>query len=201
MPKPSDAKVIPLVRKVTDVDPLSDAALVAACATGDPNALAQLFDRMCDDVARFLGRLAYVDEQDVQDLVHDVFLTAFHAAGTYRRSSSVKTWLLAIAGNLARQKCRKAVRGRAAADKLARELHMPQGSLEGLAVSNNLLEHVVQCIPLLPYDLRVAFLMCDVEELPSAEVASALDIPKGTLYRRLHEARRMLRVLIEAEGV
>ena len=70
MTKDARARIIPFRRKTSNVDPLSDEALVAACATGDPNALAQLFDRLCADVTRFLGRLTYVDTQDVQDLLN-----------------------------------------------------------------------------------------------------------------------------------
>ena len=44
----------------------------------------------------------------------------------------------------------------------------------------------------LPAELRIPFLMVYVEELPGAEVAKALGIPDGTLWRRLYEARQRL---------
>ena len=45
----------------------------------------------------------------------------------------------------------------------------------------------------LPHDLREAFVMCDLEEVAGVDVARALGVREGTLWRRLHEARRALR--------
>jgi RNA polymerase sigma-70 factor (ECF subfamily) len=45
----------------------------------------------------------------------------------------------------------------------------------------------------LPRDQKEAFLLCDVEGLRGTEVARALDLPEGTVWRRLHEARMSLR--------
>jgi RNA polymerase sigma factor (sigma-70 family) len=200
MNRENKARILPFRRKASNVDSLSDEALVAACATGDPHALAHLFERLCDDVTRFLGRLAYVDGQDIQDLVHDVFLAVFRNAASYQRSSGVKTWVLAIAGNIARDRCRKAVRGRSAQEQLIQESpRIEKTSMEHAVIAKDLILRVERNIETLPHDLRVAFVMCDVEELPGVEVACALGIPKGTLYRRLHEARQLLRAAIEGD--
>ncbi|MEZ4224739.1 MAG: sigma-70 family RNA polymerase sigma factor [Polyangiaceae bacterium] len=198
MTRDARAKVIPIRPRASSVDALSDEGLVAACAAGDANALAQLFDRLCDDVTRVLARLAYVDAQDIPDLVNDVFLAVFRAAPSYRKTSAVKTWVLAIASNIARDRCRKATRGRTAMVELAvgAEEH-DRRSLERAVITKELVEKLNAAIPKLPHDLRVAFVMCDVEELPGVEVARVLGIPKGTLYRRLHEARQMLRGFVE----
>ena len=48
----------------------------------------------------------------------------------------------------------------------------------------------------LPHDLRAAFVLCDLEEMPGVEAARALDVRAGTLWRRLHEARRALRAAL-----
>jgi DNA-directed RNA polymerase specialized sigma24 family protein len=41
--------------------------------------------------------------------------------------------------------------------------------------------------------------MVYVEELPGAEVAKALGIPDGTLWRRLYEARQQIRQRLQEE--
>jgi RNA polymerase sigma-70 factor (ECF subfamily) len=46
----------------------------------------------------------------------------------------------------------------------------------------------------------VVYLMCDVEEIPGVEVARTLGLREGTLWRRLHDARRALRASLEREG-
>ena len=49
----------------------------------------------------------------------------------------------------------------------------------------------------LPHDLRLALVMCDLEDISGREAAAVLHIPEGTLYRRVHEARRALGALVE----
>ena len=49
----------------------------------------------------------------------------------------------------------------------------------------------------LPHDLRVVFVMCDLEDVPGAEGARILGLREGTLWRRLHEARKALRAGLE----
>jgi hypothetical protein len=49
----------------------------------------------------------------------------------------------------------------------------------------------------LPHDLRVVYVLCELEDMPGVEAARALDVRPGTLWRRLHEARRALRDAIE----
>jgi RNA polymerase sigma-70 factor (ECF subfamily) len=48
----------------------------------------------------------------------------------------------------------------------------------------------------LPHDLRVAYVLCDLEELSGVD-ARVLGLRAGTLWRRLHDARRALREAID----
>jgi len=49
----------------------------------------------------------------------------------------------------------------------------------------------------LPHELQLTFALCDLEQVPGVEVARVLDIPEGTLWRRLHTARRAVRAAIQ----
>lgn len=115
------AKVIVLPVAARAADELSDEALLAACSTGDRVALGTLFDRHVDAMTRFVRRLGHVDEQDVDDLVHDTFLEVIRVAGTFRGGSSVRTWLFGIASNVARGRLRAAVRLRSARTRVGAE--------------------------------------------------------------------------------
>ena len=52
----------------------------------------------------------------------------------------------------------------------------------------------------LSYKLRVVLVMCDIEGIPGAEAAKSLGIREGTLWRRLHDARKKLSDEIERRG-
>ena len=52
----------------------------------------------------------------------------------------------------------------------------------------------------LSHDLRAAYVLCDLEDVPGVEAARVLGVRAGTLWRRLHEARRALRDAIESPG-
>jgi RNA polymerase sigma-70 factor (ECF subfamily) len=51
----------------------------------------------------------------------------------------------------------------------------------------------------LPTDLRVAFTLCDIEGMRGVDVARALKLPEGTVWRRLHDARLRLRAVLGDE--
>jgi RNA polymerase sigma-70 factor (ECF subfamily) len=53
----------------------------------------------------------------------------------------------------------------------------------------------------LPIEQRVAFVLCEVEEKSSREVAAIAGVPEATVRTRLFHAKRKLRALLEEEGV
>jgi RNA polymerase sigma-70 factor (ECF subfamily) len=181
------ASIVPL-RRVRLAEPSSE-ALVAAMAKGDPAALGSLFDRYHRDVYRFLA--AAVAAIDLDDLVQDTFLAAFKSASRFQQRSSVKTWLFGIGLNLARNHARRARRRTAepliAGLRVARDA--PVEAREQLA-------RMADAISNLPTELRAAYVACVIEDLSGEEAAELLGVAKGTIWRRVHEARELLRLHI-----
>src|SRR5215213_4455015 len=60
--------------------PAGDAALMAAVARGERDALAALYDRHAEVVLALIQRIVR-DQPLAEDLLHDVFLEAWHHAG------------------------------------------------------------------------------------------------------------------------
>jgi RNA polymerase sigma-70 factor (ECF subfamily) len=60
---------------------------------------------------------------------------------------------------------------------------------------------LTRCLDKLTHDHRSAFVLCEVEELSSREVAEVLDVPEGTVRTRLMHAKKKLRAMIEKEGL
>ena len=176
---------------------LSDHALVAACAVGESAALGALFDRYHLDVYRFLRRLAGTDDRDLDDLVQATFLEISRSASRFGGTGAVKTWIFGIANNIARHHVRGEIRRKGLA---ARYAEWPSGAspaLDDVAAARQLLSRMGDALAALPHDLRAVFVLCDLEDVPGAEAARVLGLREGTLWRRLHNARKRLRQLLE----
>jgi RNA polymerase sigma-70 factor (ECF subfamily) len=197
MNTPPEGKVVPFQRKAPWLSEATDQVLVAACAMNDSAAMAELFDRYCDAVHRFLSRVVGAAQADVDDMVHTTFLEALRSVGRFRGQSSVKTWLFGIAANVGRHHIRDQVRRRSFLRAWGEREPAPSRTPDAAAEHRQAVERVGLALSRLPYDLRAAFVLCDLEEMSGADAATALDVRPGTLGRRLFEARRALRAAVE----
>lgn len=175
---------------------ISDEALLAACAVGDSAALGALFDRHHEAVFRLVSRLLRMEAAEIDDIVQTTFLEAWRSAVRYTGKGSVKSFLFGIAANTVRHHVRSARRRR---DAIADWEPPPSTSGPDDALSRaQQVRALAAALDRLPHDLRVAYVLCDLEDLPGVEVARMLDVRAGTLWRRLHDARKALREAIEA---
>lgn len=177
-------------------DARSDEELVAACATGEANALGMLFDRHHLRVFRFVSRLIGSASSDVDDLVQSTFLEVWRASAGFRETGTARGWVLGIAANLVRHRNRGEARRRSALLGLAERPLPPSARPDDDARQSQLVERVRAALETLPHDLRVAFVLCDIEDMPAVEAARILRVPSGTMWRRLHDARKRLRATL-----
>ena len=194
---PMGGQVVPLRRfdeRRTAMSEISDEALLAACGVGDSAALGALFDRHHQAVYRLISRLLYLEPAETDDLVQTTFLTAWKSAAGYGGRGSVKSFLFGIAANTVRRHVRSARRRRDAHAESPAPL--ARGAPDQAAVVAQQLACLRAALDRLPHDLRAAYVMCDLEEMPGVEAARILDVRAGTLWRRLHDARRALRAAI-----
>ncbi len=190
-------KLRPLRRVEGRTDELSDQALVAACATGDSAALGALIDRFHQPVYRFVARLLGSDGNDRDDLVQQTFVELSRSAGRYRKSSSVRVWIFGIAANVARNQIRSITRRRRMETALGSIPLAPASRPDVELERRQLLAQLHVALVELPHPLREAFVLCDLEEVSALEAATILGVRQGTIWRRVHEARRALRAAVE----
>jgi RNA polymerase sigma-70 factor (ECF subfamily) len=191
---------MPVALRSVDIDevPAADADLLAAAAAGDGDALGELFDRYHQDVWRFVSRLA--GGGDVDDLVQETFVAVGRAAARYGGKSGVRSWIFGVAANLVRHHRRAEARRRRLLEVAAVEPEVPGETPHHEATRRELARRLADAVAELPHDLRVPFVMCQIEDIPGAEVASVLGLPEGTLWRRLHQARKTLGAALAARG-
>ncbi len=191
-------RVIPLRRVAGTVEEMSDEAVLAACAAGDSAALGALFDRHHAAVYRFVTRLSAVDPDDVDDLVQNTFLTVMKSAHKFGGRSTVRTWIFGIAVNTVRRHSRGRGRRRRLALAVSAEPTPRSVPIDDVAARRQSLRQLEDALAALPEKLRVCFVMCQLEGVPGPEAARVLGLRSGTLYRRIHEARKQLRAALEA---
>ncbi len=174
-------------------------ALVERLQAADPTAIGEAYDLHHGAVRAFARRLVG-DEHAAEDLVHDVFVALPKAVGRFRGDASLKTFLIAVAVNHARHHVRSASRRRAAVERMAREPEPAGGaSPEHDLRRQRLAVALTRALDGLPLEQRTAFVLCEVEERPSPEVAAIIGVPEGTVRSRLFHAKRKLRAAL-AEG-
>jgi RNA polymerase sigma-70 factor (ECF subfamily) len=190
-------RILPLRRVQGVVTEMSDEALLAACALSDTAALGALYDRFHRPVFQFLMRYFGPGHPDIDDLVQSTFLEVQRSAGGFQGRSSVRAWILGIAANLARHHVRGESRRKVMLSNVATAPPRPSRGPDDHTEQRQLLDRLHQAITELPVELRGPLVLCDMEELPGAEAARVLGLREGTLWRRIHDARKRLREILE----
>ena len=138
---------------------------------------------------------------DAEDLVQDTMLQAYRFFDKFEPGTNCKAWLYKILTNTFINKYRKKVREREVRDQLDHE-EMPSlmsedvatasRDPEGMMVGTLLSDDVKRALESVPYDYRMAVVLCDLEEFSYKEIADIMDCPVGTVMSRLHRGRRLL---------
>jgi RNA polymerase sigma-70 factor (ECF subfamily) len=153
-----------------------------------------LFRAHAGFVAGFLVRLG-IRGQDVDDLVQEVFIVAHRRGGFVEGVGKPTTWLAQISLRVALRRRRVWRRHEA---PLVGEDAVPEPEAKGAnpldaAAATQSLERVQQALDTLDLDHRAVFILFELEGEPCDAIAGGLGIPVGTVYSRLHAARRQFR--------
>lgn len=188
--------IVPLRRVEGAPSEMSDEALLAACATGDNSALGALFDRYSARVYRFVASRSGTRQADLDDLVQKTFLEIFKSSSKFARRSAVSTWIFGIANNVVRHHNRSEGRRRRLLSLAHSEQLTEQKTVAGESQAAKRMA-LSSAISGLPEKLREAFCLVYLQGLPGREAAVIIGCREGTLYKRLHQARHLLRDLLE----
>jgi RNA polymerase sigma-70 factor (ECF subfamily) len=180
----------------------TDEALVARYQRGDVAAFETLLDRHRQGVFRFLLRFVG-DAARAEDLTQDCWMRFIGAAPRWKATGRFKTWLYAVARNVATDAARRAVHrdheplepsaGRRGHDGV----ETAAGPVEGDVLLRAALEHAIAA---LPADQREVFLLREYEGLSFAEVAEVTGALLPTVKSRMRYALESLRSALDGAG-
>lgn len=172
--------------------PTIEESLEARLARGDHDAVVQAYRTHHAAVRAFAQRLVG-DAMIAEDLVHEAFVALPASMKRFRGDCSLKSWIVAIAVRHAQKHVRAAQRRRAAEKRMANEPGEPVPRPDADIERAELARLLTAALDRLPLDQRVAFVLCEVEERTSAEVAAMLDEKDGTIRARVMHAKKKLR--------
>ena len=178
------------------------------------------FERIRPQLRSYILRIT-AHAVDTDDIVQDTWIKASQNMASFQGNSSLKTWLFAIASNLAKDNlrlkkrwtedctdiCKQAALGNRAFFEEAMNIRMTsqQGNFE-------IREHITFCFTCisksLPLEQQVALLLKEVYEFKVKEIAEIMDVSEAMGKYYLHVGRsKMVEIfdrrcaLINKEGV
>lgn len=153
-----------------------------------PCSFEAVYEEYFDFVWRTLRRLG-VQDAHLDDAVQDVFIVVYRRLSDFRGHSSLKTWLFGIVLRVARTHRRTAVRrGAELLGDREPDCTAP-GPAEATehAQGRELLRRILDG---LDEQKRVVFVLAELEQMSTPEIAAALGVNVNTVYSRLRAARR-----------
>jgi RNA polymerase sigma-70 factor (ECF subfamily) len=153
---------------------------------------AALFRDHASFVAGFLVRLG-VPTADLDDAVQEVFVVAHRRGGYVPGPAQPRSWLGAIALRIAQanRRTRGSRNQRESLDGESVELAASGASELGDGLdARRSVELVQRALDTLPDEHRAAFLLYELEGETCESIAVVWNVPIGTVYSRLHNARR-----------
>jgi RNA polymerase sigma factor (sigma-70 family) len=169
-----------------------DADVLGRVGRGDVGALGELYDRHASALLGFATRCT--NAQDAEDLVQATFVRAARSAARFDgRHASARSWLFGITAHLVQERRRSFAR-------LARALlRLDVSGVTRTSTSQPDEERndLRKGLDRLTESKRVVLLLAEVEGFTCEEIASMLAVPVGTVWTRLHHARREMRAFYE----
>jgi len=155
-------------------------------------------DFVCLTLQRFGVR-----EVDIEDQLQEVFVVVHRRLHTFDGASKMRTWLFGICMRVSAGYRKRAFRrhersgadGRTGGD-LLETVATTEASPEEAVLANEQRERLVLVLDSMDLEARGLFVMFEIDEVPCDEIAEMLGVPTGTVYSRLHAARKVFQAAV-----
>ena len=140
-----------------------------------------------------------VRDRDLEDALQEVFIVVHRRLDSYDGVSKITTWLYGIAMRVAAAFRRRAhVRREQAVEEVPEpdDEHLTPEELASRKQARATLDTILDGMDL---DRRAVFVMFEIEEMSCEEIAGVVGVPVGTVYSRLHKARKEFATAVEKQ--
>jgi RNA polymerase sigma-70 factor (ECF subfamily) len=169
------------------LDHHADRWLVEKAHAGDVDAYEVLVRRHRDRIYRIALRMLG-DPHDAEDVAQDVVIQLWTALSGFVGASTFTTWLYRIVVN----RCLNHIRQRRVTRPVLDSDPPPAAGAEETALARQRAAATMRAIAALAPELRVVFVLVQMEGLSYREVAAITKLSEGAVRGRLHRARVQL---------
>jgi RNA polymerase sigma-70 factor, ECF subfamily len=181
--------------RVTEQNSWTDEEIIDR-VIGGQTALYELLVRRYNQKLYRAVRAVLREDSEAEDAMQEAYVRAYQNLRKFERRASFGTWLTRIGVNeaIARLKSRQKSETEfndetVESEAVDTKTNDPENEMAQSEVRSLLEEAILR----LPLDYRTVVMMREVEEMSTAETASALDLSEEAVKVRLHRARAMLR--------
>lgn len=176
---------------------MEDAEAVARLKRGDIGGLEALVRRYHTQAAQ-AAYLIVGDWARAEDVAQTAFVTAYERISTFDSARPFKPWFLrsVVYSALKVAHARRDVSFEMHSESGTGEIPSPEPGVAEMLEAAETREEVLVALDRLSPGQRATVVMKYYLDLSDAEVSERLDVPQGTVRRRLHDARKRLRKLL-----
>jgi RNA polymerase sigma-70 factor, ECF subfamily len=168
------------------------------------------FALMVDTYSTKIYRLAYRmmgNEQEAEDVLQETFMNAYRALPSFEGRSNIGTWLYRIATNQALMRLRKKQPASISVDEPVTDddwEEIPRQFVDWCCLpekelmTSEALEELDSALETLSSNLRIVFILRDVNGLSTRETAQVLNISEAAVKTRLLRSRLKLREVLSS---
>jgi RNA polymerase sigma-70 factor (ECF subfamily) len=168
--------------------------LTSSIASTDFVSLVQQHSRLIYRIALAVSR----NPTDAEDVVQECFLQLYRHP-QWQQIADHRAYLARTAWRTAIRKQRPLTRDQQLSPAIE-SLPSPTASPERQAIDQQLQGHIHTLIDGLPEKLRIPLALAALGELKLTEIAAILNLPEGTVRRRIHTARQKLKQQLADSG-
>ncbi|WP_438028680.1 RNA polymerase sigma factor [Sorangium sp. So ce233] len=131
-----------------------------------------------------------IQQPDLEDAFQDVFIVVQRRLPSFDWACPVTTWLFAICRRVAASHRRRAHTRRERLGEVVDDVPDSARGPEEITSQQQARLQLEGILEAMDLDRRAVFVMFEIEEMPCNEIASLIGVPVGTVYSRLHAARK-----------
>lgn len=168
-----------------------DFSLIKRFIDGDESVFGELVKRHKDKV-RNIVFLTLTNNEMVDDIAQEVFITVYRNLKTFRFESQFTTWLYRITINKCKDYLRK---------KNIRKIFLPlqeeEPVFENINEDSDIKQIVRDAVAALPDKLRIPIVLKDLEGFSYQEIAESMQCEIGTVKSRIFRGREALKKILK----